>query len=222
MMTIITHVLHKFSCFLWRIILLYPKRRSLPIELSTLFQINAANTDNSKRNIYCSGKRFLQLSEGCTMLPHEMRINFNAAVVEKSMLESSCWKWNIPTCTKTGFQENKNGKGGMFSILWTQSAEFAQGIHLKSHDSSWNGSAVTWKYPFLILKGRLLNRWFYSVAVTTTISNWYGTKWIHIGKTKSKNRIQKDLAGKSQILTEAQVKYMTCNKMHETSLMWLL
>jgi len=183
-----------------------PKGVRCPMELSTYFRINAANTGQFERTlIVAEDESYCSYLEGCTA-PQRDENQLHAAVVEIYAGAHAEVKYST---VQNWFPGDKNGKGGIFNFVTKRG--ICAGDHSKI---SWTqvetGSAVTWKYPSCILKGDYSIGEFYSVAVT----NHYqqadtGTKMIHIGKNTKSRIVSKGIsAGKSQNSYRGQVQVM--------------
>ncbi len=162
-----------------------PEGVRCPMELSTYFRINARNTGQFERTLIIADKNsYVSYLEGCTA-PQRDENQLHAAVVELVALENAEIKYST---VQNWYPGDKEGKGGIYNFVTKR------GICLGNHSKiSWTqvetGSAITWKYPSVILKGDYTNGEFYSVAVTRNkqIADT-GTKMYHIGKN-SKSRI---------------------------------
>jgi Fe-S cluster assembly protein SufB len=173
-----------------------PKGVRCPMELSTYFRINAANTGQFERTLLVADdEAYVSYLEGCTA-PRRDENQLHAAVVEIVALEKAEVKYST---VQNWYPGDKNGKGGIFNFVTKR------GI-CKGNDSkiSWTqvetGSAITWKYPSCILKGHNSIGEFYSVAVTNNMQQAdTGTKMMHIGRNTRSTIISKGIsAGKSQ------------------------
>ncbi len=160
-----------------------PKGVRCPIDLSTYFRINAAETGQFERTLLIAEEgSYVNYLEGCTA-PQRDEHQLHAAVVELIALEKAEIKYSTVQNWYTG---NKEGQGGIYNFV-TKRGKCA-GAHSKI---SWTqveaGSAITWKYPSVLLKGDHSEGRFYSVALTHDYMQAdTGTKMIHIGKhTKS-------------------------------------
>ena len=172
-----------------------PKGVRCPMELSTYFRINQANTGQFERTlVIADAGSYVSYLEGCTA-PSRDENQLHAAVVELIALDDSEIKYST---VQNWFPGNKEGKGGVFNFVTKR------GICEKNAKISWTqvetGSAVTWKYPSCILKGDNSIGEFYSIAVTNNYQQAdTGTKMIHIGKNTRSTIISKGIsAGKSQ------------------------
>lgn len=173
-----------------------PKGVKCPMELSTYFRINAANTGQFERTlIIADDDSYVSYLEGCTA-PMRDENQLHAAIVEIIVHDRAEVKYST---VQNWFPGDSKGKGGVYNFVTKRG-------HCKGVDSklSWTqvetGSAITWKYPSCILSGDRSVGEFYSVAVT----NHYqqadtGTKMIHLGKDTSSTIISKGIsAGKSE------------------------
>ena len=173
-----------------------PEGVRCPMELSTYFRINAANTGQFERTlIIAEPGSYVSYLEGCTA-PMRDENQLHAAVVELIAKERAQIKYST---VQNWYPGDEEGKGGIYNFV-TKRGE-CRGDHAKI---SWTqietGSAITWKYPSVILRGDHSVGEFYSVALT----NHYqqadtGTKMIHIGKHTSSTIISKGIsAGRAQ------------------------
>jgi len=183
-----------------------PKGVRCPMELSTYFRINAANTGQFERTlIVAEDESYCSYLEGCTA-PQRDENQLHAAVVEIYAGAHAEVKYST---VQNWFPGDKNGKGGIYNFVTKRG--ICAGDHSKI---SWTqvetGSAVTWKYPSCILKGDYSIGEFYSVAVTNHFQQAdTGTKMIHIGKNTKSRIVSKGIsAGKSQNSYRGQVQVM--------------
>ncbi|MFT6881233.1 MAG: Fe-S cluster assembly protein SufB [Marinoscillum sp.] len=183
-----------------------PKGVRCPMELSTYFRINAANTGQFERTlIVAEDNSYVSYLEGCTA-PMRDENQLHAAVVEIYAAKEAEVKYST---VQNWYPGDKNGKGGIYNFVTKRG--ICAGDHSKI---SWTqvetGSAVTWKYPSCILKGDYSQGEFYSVAVTNNHQQAdTGTKMIHIGKNTKSRIISKGIsAGKSQNSYRGQVHIM--------------
>ncbi|MFC2151489.1 Fe-S cluster assembly protein SufB [Bacteroidota bacterium] len=160
-----------------------PKGVRCPMELSTYFRINAANTGQFERTlIVADDESYVSYLEGCTA-PQRDENQLHAAIVEIVAARQAEVKYST---VQNWYPGDKNGKGGIYNFV-TKRGKCAG----ESSKISWTqvetGSAITWKYPSCILLGDNSVGEFYSVAVTNNHQQAdTGTKMIHIGKnTKS-------------------------------------
>jgi Fe-S cluster assembly protein SufB len=173
-----------------------PKGVRCPVELSTYFRINAANTGQFERTlIVAEDDSYVSYLEGCTA-PMRDENQLHAAVVEIYAATNAEVKYST---VQNWYPGDKNGKGGIYNFVTKRG--ICAGDYAKI---SWTqvetGSAVTWKYPSCILKGDYSQGEFYSVAVTNNMQQAdTGTKMIHIGKNTKSRIVSKGVSGgKSQ------------------------
>jgi len=173
-----------------------PKRVRCPMELSTYFRINAANTGQFERTlIVADNDSYVSYLEGCTA-PMRDENQLHAAIVEIIVLERSEVKYST---VQNWYPGDKNGKGGIYNFVTKRA--LCKGRNSKI---SWTqvetGSAITWKYPSCILAGDDSTGEFYSVAVTNNYQQAdTGTKMIHLGKNTKSRIVSKGIsAGHSQ------------------------
>ena len=173
-----------------------PKGVRCPMELSTYFRINAANTGQFERTLIVADEgAYVSYLEGCTA-PRRDENQLHAAVVELVALENAQIKYST---VQNWYAGNKEGLGGIYNFVTKRGA--CRGVNSKI---SWTqvetGSAITWKYPSCILQGDNSTGEFYSVALTNNYQQAdTGTKMIHIGKNTKSTIISKGIsAGKSQ------------------------
>ena len=168
-----------------------PKGVRCPMELSTYFRINAANTGQFERTlIIADAGAYVSYLEGCTA-PMRDENQLHAAVVELITLDDAEIKYST---VQNWYPGNKEGKGGIYNFVTKRGK--CKGDRSKI---SWTqvetGSAITWKYPSCILQGDYSVGEFYSVAVT---NNWQqadtGTKMIHLGKNTRSTIISKGIS----------------------------
>lgn len=173
-----------------------PEGVRCPMELSTYFRINARNSGQFERTLIIADKNsYVSYLEGCTA-PSRDENQLHAAVVELVALENAEIKYST---VQNWYPGDKEGKGGVYNFVTKR------GICLGNHSKiSWTqvetGSAITWKYPSVILKGDYSNGEFYSVAVVRNkqIADT-GTKMYHIGKNSKSRIISKGIsAGEAQ------------------------
>lgn len=183
-----------------------PKGVRCPMELSTYFRINAANTGQFERTLIIADEgSFVSYLEGCTA-PMRDENQLHAAVVELYAMKDAEIKYST---VQNWYPGDKNGKGGIYNFVTKRGLCF--GDHSKI---SWTqvetGSAITWKYPSCVLKGDYSMGEFYSVAVTNNYQQAdTGTKMIHIGKNTKSRIVSKGIsAGKSQNSYRGQVHIM--------------
>jgi len=183
-----------------------PKGVRCPMELSTYFRINAANTGQFERTLIIADEgSYVSYLEGCTA-PMRDENQLHAAVVELYAMKDAEIKYST---VQNWYPGDKNGKGGIYNFVTKRGLCF--GDHSKI---SWTqvetGSAITWKYPSCVLKGDYSMGEFYSVAVTNNYQQAdTGTKMIHIGKNTRSRIVSKGIsAGKSQNSYRGQVQIM--------------
>lgn len=183
-----------------------PKGVRCPMELSTYFRINAANTGQFERTlIVAEDDSYVSYLEGCTA-PMRDENQLHAAVVEIYAAKNAEVKYST---VQNWYPGDKNGKGGIYNFVTKRG--ICAGDHAKI---SWTqvetGSAVTWKYPSCILKGDHSVGEFYSVAVTNNYQQAdTGTKMVHIGKNTRSRIVSKGIsAGRSQNSYRGQVEVM--------------
>ena len=173
-----------------------PKGVRCPIELSTYFRINAANTGQFERTLIVADEgAYVSYMEGCTA-PQRDENQLHAAIVEIISEKDAEVKYST---VQNWYPGDKDGKGGIYNFVTKRG--ICRGDNAKI---SWTqvetGSAITWKYPSCILKGDNTVAEFYSVAVTNNYQQAdTGTKMIHIGKNSRSTIISKGIsAGHSQ------------------------
>ncbi len=173
-----------------------PKGVRCPMELSTYFRINAANTGQFERTlIVADDNAYVSYLEGCTA-PMRDENQLHAAIVEIIAMDHASVKYST---VQNWYPGDKEGKGGIYNFVTKRG--MCKGVHSKI---SWTqvetGSAVTWKYPSCILRGDHSVGEFYSVAVTNNYQQAdTGTKMIHIGKNTKSTIVSKGIsAGRSQ------------------------
>ncbi|HLT82415.1 MAG TPA: Fe-S cluster assembly protein SufB [Cyclobacteriaceae bacterium] len=183
-----------------------PKGVRCPMELSTYFRINAANTGQFERTLIVADEgSYVSYLEGCTA-PMRDENQLHAAVVEIYAMKNAHVKYST---VQNWYPGDKDGKGGIYNFVTKRG--LAAGDHSKI---SWTqvetGSAITWKYPSCILKGDYSSGEFYSVAVTNNYQQAdTGTKMIHIGKNTRSRIVSKGIsAGRSQNSYRGQVRVL--------------
>lgn len=166
------------------------------MELSTYFRINASGTGQFERTLIVADEgAYVSYLEGCTA-PMRDENQLHAAVVEIVAQEKAEVKYST---VQNWYPGDKNGKGGIYNFVTKRGICAGFGAKI-----SWTqvetGSAITWKYPSVILKGDNSVGEFYSVAVTNNMQQAdTGTKMIHLGKNTKSTIISKGIsAGKSQ------------------------
>ncbi len=173
-----------------------PKGVKCPIELSTYFRINAANTGQFERTLIVADEgAYVSYMEGCTA-PKRDENQLHAAIVEIVVMKDAEVKYST---VQNWYPGDKDGKGGIYNFVTKRG--ICKGNNAKL---SWTqvetGSAITWKYPSCILKGDNSVGEFYSVAVTNNHQQAdTGTKMIHLGQNTKSTIISKGIsAGESQ------------------------
>lgn len=181
-----------------------PKGVRCPMELSTYFRINAANTGQFERTLIIADEgSHVSYLEGCTA-PMRDENQLHAAVVELVAQENAMIKYST---VQNWYPGDKDGVGGIYNFV-TKRAE-CRGRHAKV---SWTqvetGSAITWKYPSCVLIGDDSIGEFYSVALTNNLQQAdTGTKMIHIGKNTRSTIVSKGIsAGRAQNTYRGLVK----------------
>lgn len=169
-----------------------PKGVRCPMELSTYFRINSAGTGQFERTLIVAEEgAYVSYLEGCTA-PMRDENQLHAAVVEIVSHERAQVKYST---VQNWYPGDKEGKGGIYNFVTKR------GICLGDYSKiSWTqvetGSAITWKYPSVILKGNYSIGEFYSVAVTNNMQQAdTGTKMIHLGKNTKSTIISKGISG---------------------------
>lgn len=172
-----------------------PKGVRCPVELSTYFRINAANTGQFERTLIVADEgAYVSYMEGCTA-PQRDENQLHAAIVEIVAMKDAEVKYST---VQNWYPGDKNGLGGIFNFVTKRG--ICKGSNSKI---SWTqvetGSAITWKYPSCILLGDNSVGEFYSVAVTNNHQQAdTGTKMIHLGKNTKSTIVSKGIsAGKS-------------------------
>jgi len=183
-----------------------PKGVRCPMELSTYFRINAAETGQFERTLIVADEgASVSYLEGCTA-PIRDENQLHAAVVELVALDNAQIKYST---VQNWYPGDKNGKGGIYNFVTKRGK--CQGVNSKI---SWTqvetGSAITWKYPSCILQGDNSVGEFYSVALTNNYQQAdTGTKMIHLGKNTSSTIISKGIsAGHGQNTYRGMVKIL--------------
>ncbi len=168
-----------------------PKGVRCPMELSTYFRINAENTGQFERTlIIAEAGSYVSYLEGCTA-PMRDENQLHAAVVELVALENAEIKYST---VQNWYPGDKQGRGGVYNFVTKRG--ICKGNHSKI---SWTqvetGSAITWKYPSVILKGDYSTGEFYSVAVTNNYQQAdTGTKMMHLGKNTRSRIVSKGIS----------------------------
>ncbi len=197
-----------------------PKGVRCPMELSTYFRINAADTGQFERTLIVADEgSYVSYLEGCTA-PKRDTNQLHAAVVEIIALDNSTVKYST---VQNWYSGDENGVGGIYNFVTKR------GKAMHNARISWTqvetGSAITWKYPSVILQGDNSVGEFYSVAVASRRQQAdTGTKMIHIGRNTKSTIVSKGISamhgqnsyrGKVQILPKAEGarNYTQCDSM---------
>ena len=168
-----------------------PEGVKCPMELSTYFRINAANTGQFERTlVICEDRAQVSYLEGCTA-PMRDENQLHAAVVELIALDDAEIKYST---IQNWYPGDENGKGGIFNFVTKRGA--CRGRNSKI---SWTqvetGAAITWKYPSCILQGDNSVGEFYSIAITNNYQQAdTGTKMIHLGRNTTSKIISKGIS----------------------------
>jgi len=168
-----------------------PEGVRCPLELSTYFRINAQNTGQFERTLIIADKgSYVSYLEGCTA-PKRDENQLHAAVVELVALDDAQIKYST---VQNWYPGDEQGRGGIYNFVTKRGA--CRGVNSKI---SWTqvetGSAITWKYPSVILQGDNSVGEFYSVAVTANHQQAdTGTKMIHLGKNTRSTIISKGIS----------------------------
>jgi Fe-S cluster assembly protein SufB len=168
-----------------------PKGVRCPIELSTYFRINAANTGQFERTLIIGDEgSYVSYMEGCTA-PMRDENQLHAAIVEIIALKDAEVKYST---VQNWYPGNKKGEGGIYNFVTKRG--ICKGNNSKI---SWTqvetGSAITWKYPSVVLMGDNSVGEFYSVAVTNNYQQAdTGSKMIHLGKNTKSTIISKGIS----------------------------
>jgi len=183
-----------------------PKGVRCPLELSTYFRINAAETGQFERTLIIADEgAYVSYLEGCTA-PIRDENQLHAAVVELIALDNAQIKYST---VQNWYPGDKQGKGGIYNFVTKRGG--CRGVNSKI---SWTqvetGSAITWKYPSCILQGDNSVGEFYSVALTNNYQQAdTGTKMIHLGKNTKSTIVSKGIsAGHGQNTYRGQVKIL--------------
>src|SRR5580693_2846029 len=183
-----------------------PKGVRCPMELSTYFRINAANTGQFERTlIIADTDSHVSYLEGCTA-PMRDENQLHAAVVELVALDNAFIKYST---VQNWYPGDENGRGGIFNFV-TKRGECRGRNARISWTQVETGSAITWKYPSCVLRGEGSIGEFYSVA---TVNNYQqadtGTKMIHIGRDTRSTIVSKGIsAGQGQNTYRGLVKIL--------------
>ena len=183
-----------------------PEGVRCPMELSTYFRINAAETGQFERTLIIADKgSYVSYLEGCTA-PMRDENQLHAAVVELVALDDAEIKYST---VQNWYPGDENGKGGIYNFVTKRGA-----CRGKNSKISWTqvetGSAITWKYPSCILQGDNSVGEFYSIAITNNFQQAdTGTKMIHMGKNTKSRIISKGIsAGHAESTYRGLVKVM--------------
>ena len=183
-----------------------PKGVRCPMELSTYFRINAAETGQFERTLIVAEEgAYVSYLEGCTA-PIRDENQLHAAIVELVAMDNAQIKYST---IQNWYPGDKNGKGGIYNFVTKRG--LCKGTNSKI---SWTqvetGSSITWKYPSCILKGDNSVGEFYSVALTNNYQQAdTGTKMIHVGKNTRSTIISKGIsAGHGQNTYRGMVKIL--------------
>jgi Fe-S cluster assembly protein SufB len=183
-----------------------PKGVRCPMELSTYFRINSANTGQFERTLLIADEEsYVSYLEGCTA-PSRDENQLHAAIVEIVAEKNAEVKYST---VQNWYPGDKEGKGGVFNFVTKRG--MCKG---ESSKISWTqietGSAITWKYPSCILRGDNSTGEFYSVAVTNNYQQAdTGTKMTHIGKNTKSTIVSKGIsAGHGQNSYRGLVKVL--------------
>jgi len=183
-----------------------PKGVRCPMELSTYFRINAAETGQFERTLIVADEgAYVSYLEGCTA-PIRDQNQLHAAVVELVALDHAQIKYST---VQNWYPGDKEGRGGIYNFVTKRGK--CQGVNSKI---SWTqvetGSAITWKYPGCILQGDNSVGEFYSVALTNNYQQAdTGTKMIHIGKNTKSTVVSKGIsAGHGQNTYRGLIKIL--------------
>jgi Fe-S cluster assembly protein SufB len=197
-----------------------PKGVRCPVELSTYFRINAADTGQFERTLIVADEgSYVSYLEGCTA-PKRSTNQLHAAVVELVALPGATIKYST---VQNWYAGDKQGVGGIYNFVTKRGKAF------ENSKISWTqvetGSAITWKYPSVILQGDNSVGEFYSVAVVNNKQQAdTGTKMIHIGRNTRSTIVSKGISagegnnsyrGKVQVLPKAEGarNYTQCDSM---------
>jgi Fe-S cluster assembly protein SufB len=171
-----------------------PKGVRCPMELSTYFRINQANTGQFERTLIVADEgAYVSYLEGCTA-PMRDENQLHAAVVELVALDNAEIKYST---VQNWYPGDKDGKGGIYNFV-TKRGRCMENSKISCTQVE-TGSSITWKYPSVLLQGDNSVGEFYSVAVTNNCQQAdTGTKMVHIGKNTSSTIISKGIsAGRS-------------------------
>ena len=198
-----------------------PKGVRCPMELSTYFRINAEGTGQFERTLIVADEgSYVSYLEGCTA-PKRSTTQLHAAVVELVALKDATIKYST---VQNWYAGDKEGKGGIYNFV-TKRGKCAGANSKISWTQVETGSAITWKYPSVILQGDNSTGEFYSVAVVNNRQQAdTGTKMIHIGRNTKSNIVSKGISaghgqnsyrGRVQVLPKAENarNYTQCDSM---------
>ena len=162
-----------------------------PMELSTYFRINAENTGQFERTLIIADKgSYVSYLEGCTA-PQRDTAQLHAAVVEIVLEEGAEVKYST---VQNWFPGDENGKGGIYNFV-TKRADCRGDRSKVMWTQVETGSAVTWKYPSCILRGRESQGEFYSIAIANNHQQAdTGTKMVHLGKNTKSRIVSKGIS----------------------------
>jgi Fe-S cluster assembly protein SufB len=183
-----------------------PEGVHCPMELSTYFRINAANTGQFERTLIVAEKgSYVSYLEGCTA-PMRDENQLHAAIVELVTMDDAEIKYST---VQNWYPGDEDGKGGIYNFVTKRGRCLG-----KNSKISWTqvetGSAITWKYPSCILQGDNSVGEFYSIALSNNMQQAdTGTKMIHIGKNTSSTIISKGIsAGRGKQTYRGMVRVM--------------
>ena len=167
-----------------------PKGVKCPMELSTYFRINAAQTGQFERTLLIADEgATVSYLEGCTA-PQRDEHQLHAAVVELVALDDATIKYST---VQNWYPGDKDGKGGIYNFVTKRGKAFTNAKITWTQVET--GSAITWKYPSCILQGDNSVGEFYSVAVTNNYQQAdTGTKMIHLGKNTRSTIVSKGIS----------------------------
>jgi Fe-S cluster assembly protein SufB len=183
-----------------------PKGVRCPMELSTYFRINAANTGQFERTLIIADEgSHVSYLEGCTA-PMRDENQLHAAVVELIAMKDATIKYST---VQNWYPGDENGKGGIYNFV-TKRGDCRGDNSKISWTQVETGSAITWKYPSCVLRGNNSVGEFYSVAVANNMQQAdTGTKMIHIGRNSSSTIVSKGIsAGRAQNAYRGLVRIM--------------
>jgi Fe-S cluster assembly protein SufB len=183
-----------------------PKGVRCPMELSTYFRINSEGTGQFERTLIVADEgSYVSYLEGCTA-PKRSTNQLHAAVVELVALKDATIKYST---VQNWYAGDKEGRGGIYNFV-TKRGKCLGANSKISWTQVETGSAITWKYPSVILQGDNSTGEFYSVAVVNNKQQAdTGTKMIHIGRNTKSNIVSKGIsAGHGQNSYRGQVKVM--------------